>query len=77
MSQKRDAAYGIPFQLEDSSPLETVLPHPWHEPCLTEALAANLKESAAHDKEPEIYQHLSLEAVEQAYQEAVQRVSIE
>jgi hypothetical protein len=33
--------------------------------------------SPAHDKEPEIYQHFSLEAIEQAYQEAVQRVSNE
>jgi hypothetical protein len=33
--------------------------------------------NTAYDKESKIYQHLSLAAVEQAYHEAVQRVSIE
>jgi len=48
MSQKRNYVNGFHFQLA-KSPLETVLPHPWHEPCLIEELAANLKPSAAHN----------------------------
>jgi hypothetical protein len=37
---------------------------------LIEALAANLKAFAAHDKDLKILQHLLLETVEQAYQQA-------
>lgn len=32
-----------------AAPSEAVLPQPWHEPCLTEALAANPKASAPHN----------------------------
>jgi amidase len=39
VSQNGDVIYGFSVQLEDSS-LRTVLPHPWHKPCLTEEIAA-------------------------------------
>ena len=48
MSQKSEAVYGFPFPFDDSSLVECP-PHLWHEPCLTEALAANLKASAAYN----------------------------
>jgi len=47
ISQKGDAVYGFSSQLVDSS-IGDSLSHPWHEPCLTDALVANLKQKNAH-----------------------------
>jgi hypothetical protein len=52
ISQKRNAIYGFPFQLEDSS-LGDRPSAPWHKPCLTKELAAGSKASAAQNSNDE------------------------
>jgi hypothetical protein len=43
------------------APRQSVLPQPWHEPCLTEELAANpMRAFAAHDNKSSIYEEVSV-----------------